>query len=92
MALATAERVTRQLLNAFSRMRPGTAWAAVSAGLLCSWAIAHGVGGASKVAPHWFYLPVLYAAARFGCRGVALSGVAAGLLAGVCCSVGCRRL
>ena len=54
----------------------------LAAGLAGSWAIAYGVGGASKVAPHWFYLPVLCAAARFGCRGAALCGVAAGLLAG----------
>lgn len=33
-------------------------------------------------APHWFYLPVLYAAARFGCRGAGVSAVVAGLLAG----------
>ncbi|MCU1449721.1 MAG: hypothetical protein JWP02_1891 [Acidimicrobiales bacterium] len=82
VSLARAEQLTRRLLNALSRMPTGVAWMSVSAGLAGSWAIAYGVGGASKVAPHWFYLPVLYVAARFGCRGAALCGVAAGLLAG----------
>jgi EAL domain-containing protein (putative c-di-GMP-specific phosphodiesterase class I) len=63
-------------------MSIGVASLTVSVGLAGSWAIAYGVGGASKVAPHWFYLPVLYAAARFGRGGAALSGVAAGLIAG----------
>jgi EAL domain-containing protein (putative c-di-GMP-specific phosphodiesterase class I) len=82
VALARAERVTRRVLNVFSGMPSGAAWVSVFLGLAASWAIAYGAGGASKVAPHWFYLPVLYAAARFGCRGAALCGVTAGLLAG----------
>jgi EAL domain-containing protein (putative c-di-GMP-specific phosphodiesterase class I) len=63
-------------------MPAGTAWVSIAAGLAGSWVIAYGLGGASQVAPHWFYLPVLYAAARLGCRDAALCGVAAGLLAG----------
>ena len=82
MAPARAERLTRRALNVFSDMPTGTACVSVAVGLAGSWAIAYGLGGASKVAPHWFYLPVLYAAARFGCRGAALCGVVAGLLAG----------
>jgi EAL domain-containing protein (putative c-di-GMP-specific phosphodiesterase class I) len=82
VARARAERVTRQALNFFSRMPAVAAWSSIAVGLVCSWGVAYAVGGASKVAPHWFYLPVLYAAARFGCRGAALCGVAAGLLAG----------
>jgi signal transduction histidine kinase len=76
------ERATRAALAAFSRVPAPAAWFAVGVGLALSWLIAHVVGGASMVAPHWFYLPVLYAAARFGCLGAAVSAVAAGLLAG----------
>jgi EAL domain-containing protein (putative c-di-GMP-specific phosphodiesterase class I) len=79
---AGPEQLTRRVLQVFSRMPAGIGWVAVSVGLAGSWGIAYGVGGASKVAPHWFYLPVLYTAARFGRRGAALCGVAAGLLAG----------
>jgi EAL domain-containing protein (putative c-di-GMP-specific phosphodiesterase class I) len=76
------EQLTRRLLDTFSRMSAVVAWVSVCVGLAGSWAIAYLVGGASEVAPHWFYLPVLYVAARFGCRGAALCGVAAGILAG----------
>jgi EAL domain-containing protein (putative c-di-GMP-specific phosphodiesterase class I) len=54
----------------------------VVVGLALSWAVAYLVGGAGEAAPHWFYLPVLYAAARFGCLGAGAGAIAAGLLAG----------
>jgi diguanylate cyclase len=54
----------------------------VIVGLALSWLVAYFVGGAGVAAPHWFYLPVLYAAARFGCLGAGASATAAGLLAG----------
>ena len=77
-----AERATREALDSFSRVRAPVAWGAVILGLALSWLVAYSVGGAGAVAPHWFYLPVLYAAARFGCLGAAASAVVAGLLAG----------
>jgi hypothetical protein len=80
--MARAEQRTRRALDALSRMPIGVAALSVSVGLAGSWAIAYAVGGASNVAPHWFYLPVLYAAARFGRGGAALCGIGAGLLAG----------
>jgi hypothetical protein len=76
------ERATRGVLDAFSRVPARAAWGAVVLGLALSWLVAHLVGGAGAVAPHWFYLPVLYAAARFGCLGAGASAVGAGLLAG----------
>jgi signal transduction histidine kinase len=76
------ERATRGALDAFARVPAPVAWCVVGLGLAVSWLIAHLVGGAGMVAPHWFYLPVLYAAARFGCLGAGASAVAAGLLAG----------
>lgn len=79
---AWAERATREALDAFSRVSTLAAWGAVVLGLAVSWLVAYLVGGAGVAAPHWFYLPVLYAAARFGCLGAAVSAVAAGMLAG----------
>jgi EAL domain-containing protein (putative c-di-GMP-specific phosphodiesterase class I) len=76
------ERATGGALEAFSRVSAPAAWGGVVLGLVLSWLIAYLVGGAGVAAPHWFYLPVLYAAARFGCWGAAVSAVAAGLLAG----------
>jgi EAL domain-containing protein (putative c-di-GMP-specific phosphodiesterase class I) len=82
-ASGRVERRTRGVLGALSGLSPVSASAVVAAGLAGSWLVAYVVGGASVAAPHWFYLPVLYAAARFGCRGAALSAVGAGLLAGL---------
>ena len=76
------ERATRGALDASSRVSAPAAWCGVILGLALSWLVAYLIGGAGVAAPHWFYLPVLYAAARFGCPGAAASAVAAGLLAG----------
>src|SRR5215211_3246709 len=50
--------------------------------LTVSWLGSYLLGGASHVPPHWFYIPILLAAARFGLRGAVGAAVAAGLLAG----------
>jgi diguanylate cyclase len=63
-------------------MSAPSAWGVVIVGLALSWLVADLIGGAGVAAPHWFYIPLLYAAARFGCRGAAASATAAGLLAG----------
>jgi hypothetical protein len=76
------ERATRGVLGAVSGLSSVFASVVVGAGLAMSWLVAYVVGGAGVAAPHWFYLPVLYAAARFGCRGAAASAAVAGLLAG----------
>jgi signal transduction histidine kinase len=58
----------------------GVALVAVSLGL--SWTATYLLGGAGRVPPHWFYIPILIAAARFGVAGTLVTAVAAGLLAG----------
>jgi PAS domain S-box-containing protein len=50
--------------------------------LVVSWLVSYLLGGADHVPPHWFYIPILLAAARFGLPGAAVAAVAAGLLAG----------
>ncbi len=53
------------------------------AGLLgLSWLVSYVLGGAGRVPPHWFYVPILLAAARFGLPGAAVTAVVAGLVAG----------
>ncbi|MEX0950414.1 MAG: EAL domain-containing protein [Acidimicrobiia bacterium] len=55
----------------------------IIAGLLVgSWAVGRAVGGAGAVAPHWFYIPIVLAAVRFGPLGAFAAGVASMLLAG----------
>lgn len=55
---------------------------AVLVALAASWAATWLMGGAGAVAPHWFYVPVVLAAARFGVVGAVLTGAVAGVLAG----------
>lgn len=50
--------------------------------LAACWGATYAAGGAGKVAPHWFYLPIILAAAWFGPVGAAAAAVASGLLAG----------
>jgi signal transduction histidine kinase len=60
----------------------GRGLAVVAVLLGVSWVTSYALGGAGRVPPHWFYVPVLVAAARFGLAGAAATAVAAGLLAG----------
>lgn len=61
---------------------PGRAVVTVALLLGLSWLVSYALGGAGRVPPHWFYVPVLVAAARFGLVGAAATAVVAGLLAG----------
>ena len=56
--------------------------AVVAVLLFASWLASYLLGGADQVPPHWFYIPVLLAAARFGLVGALGAAIAAGLLAG----------
>lgn len=60
----------------------GRAVAVVAVLLAASWLVSYLLGGAGRVPPHWFYVPVLVAAARFGRPGAAITAVVAGLLSG----------
>src|SRR6266545_5915426 len=73
----TARAIEAQ--GAFSRGR-GLAVVALLLGV--SWHISYALGEAGRVPPHWFYVSVLVAAARFGLAGAAATAVVAGLLAG----------
>lgn len=77
--------MTRGLNRLLQGDEPLPEWLAallVAALLAFSWAATYGAGGAGAVAPHWFYIAILYAAARFGFPGALITGVLAGLAAG----------
>jgi EAL domain-containing protein (putative c-di-GMP-specific phosphodiesterase class I) len=57
-------------------------WALVAVALAASWLLGYLLGGAGAVAPHWFYLPVIFAGVRFGPRAALIAGAIAGVLAG----------
>jgi signal transduction histidine kinase/ActR/RegA family two-component response regulator len=69
-------------IRAHGASSPGRGLAIVAALLGLSWLVSYALGGAGRVPPHWFYVPVLVAAAPFGLVGAAATAVVAGLIAG----------
>jgi EAL domain-containing protein (putative c-di-GMP-specific phosphodiesterase class I) len=63
------------------RLSDRTAALLIALLLVLGWSLALRVG-AQWGAGHWFYIPILYAAARFGGTGAALAAFASALLAG----------
>lgn len=51
-------------------------------GLAGSWLLSYASGGAGSLAPHFYYLPILFAATRFGPMAAFIIACIAGLIAG----------
>jgi diguanylate cyclase len=51
-------------------------------GLAASWVATYLLGGARQVVPHFYYVPILFAAVRFGPVAALVTAVASGVLAG----------
>ena len=65
------------------RQRAAGLAAVVIVGVLgASWLPTYLAGGASKMPPLWFFVPILLAGVRFGAPGAAVAAIAATLLAG----------
>ena len=58
------------------------ALAVIAVGLAASWLLTYLAGGADQVVPHLFYVPILFAAARFGPLATLVVALVAGVLAG----------
>ena len=54
----------------------------IVAGLAASWVATYLLGGARQVVPHFYYVPILFAAVRFGPVAALATAVASGVLAG----------
>jgi diguanylate cyclase len=50
--------------------------------LAVSWLLVHLAGGAGSMVPHWYYIPILFAATRFGPLAALITAVLAGVIAG----------
>ncbi len=59
-----------------------TSLATIGLGLLASWLCVYAAGGAGALVPHLYYLPILFAATRFGPFIALVTGISATLLAG----------
>jgi PAS domain S-box-containing protein len=77
-----AHRWTTEAIRVQGASSVGRGLAIVAALLGVSWMVSYLLGGAGRVPPHWFYVPILVAGARFGLAGAAATGVLAGLIAG----------
>lgn len=63
-------------------LHPWLAGAATAAGLVTCWALVWVTGGSQRAFTHTFYVPIVFAAVRFGLRGTLLTSLGAALLAG----------
>src|SRR6266511_2880594 len=70
-----AYRWTTRAIRAQGASSPGRGVAIVAGLLGLSWLVSYVLGGAGRVPPHWFYIPILLAAARFGLPGAAATAV-----------------
>lgn len=70
------------LVSAPIRARPYAVLAWVTAMVVVFTSLTYLVGGTSSLPPHWFYLPIVIAGARFGVPGALVVAVASGLLVG----------
>jgi EAL domain-containing protein (putative c-di-GMP-specific phosphodiesterase class I) len=77
-----SDRLSSRLLGATVERRITASIALIVAQLATAFALTYALGGASRVPPHWFYLPILFAGVRFGLAGAIPTAVAAALLAG----------
>lgn|GEM_PF-1515152 len=69
-------------LRASVGMSRRLALALICVGLGGSWLLSYTSGGADSIAPHWYYVPILFAATRFGPMAALIVASMAGLLAG----------
>jgi diguanylate cyclase len=76
------DRAAHSTLRAWLGISPVRAVAFVLAGLVASWVLTYALGGAAHVVPHWYYVPILFTAVRFGPLAAIVVALIAGVLAG----------
>lgn len=77
-----AYRGAASALRRWVGVSPLTAAAMIVLALAGSWVLSYLVGGAGAVVPHWYYAPIMFAAARFGLGPAIVVAVVSGVLAG----------
>lgn len=91
-----ASDLAGRAVEALGRMRTSSAVVAIAITMVVGWLWIYAAGGEDHVPPHWFYIPILMAAVRFGIPGTliaaVISGVAAGPLLPADVEVGARQL
>ena len=77
-----ASALTGRVVEALGRMQAGRGVIVIAITMIVGWLWIFSAGGASHVPPHWFYIPILMAAVRFGIPGALVTAIIAGVLAG----------
>jgi len=77
-----ADQLARNTLRAWVGMSLPAALLLTAGGLAFSWLIVVAAGGADSIVPHFYYVPILFAAARFGPFAALVVALIAGVLAG----------
>ncbi|MDZ7736867.1 MAG: EAL domain-containing protein [Gammaproteobacteria bacterium] len=77
-----SEELAKHTLRASLAISKTTAIVLIVVGLCASWLIVYYAGGGAYMVPHWYYIPILFAAARFGMIGAFLVALIAGIVAG----------
>lgn len=72
----------RRTLRASISLSHRTALAVIVLGLAGSWLIVYLAGGSNSMVPHWYYIPILFAATRFGPLSALVVALIAGVLGG----------
>ena len=80
--LPYSDFLARSTLRAWVGMSFPAAMLLIVAGLAFSWLIVIVAGGADSIVPHFYYVPILFAAARFGPAMALVVAIVAGLIAG----------
>jgi signal transduction histidine kinase len=81
----TVERLSAWMggaIEALGAMRPALAVELIAGVIGVGWGWVYLAGGAHHAPPHWFYLPILLAAARFGLAGALVAAAVSGVVAG----------
>ncbi|WP_038054070.1 bifunctional diguanylate cyclase/phosphodiesterase [Thioalkalivibrio sp. ALJ1] len=77
-----SDHLARSTLRAWVGMSFVSASLLIIGGLTLSWVIVYTAGGADSIVPHLYYVPILFAAARFGAGAALAVALVAGVLAG----------
>lgn len=77
-----ADWLGHRTLRASVRLSGRMATLGIVLGLGASWLFVHLAGGAGDMVPHWYYIPIFLAAARFGPLAAFIVALASAILAG----------
>lgn len=69
-------------IRAFMKTSAVTAGLVIVSLIVFGWAAIYFAGGTRYIPSHWFYIPILFAAIRFGLKGATVTAVICGIVAG----------